>query len=170
MDLGGLSTSTSRWCPKCKEDTERYIRKDGRLGDCKICILRTQAKNRANNPEKFKEANRKYKIKNREKIAAKKREARKKGLPTEVLERERASRKNYRENNKHKAQAHSIVWCAIERGDLPRADTQICIDCGCNATEYHHEDYTKPLEVLALCRPCHRKRHLGDSSVQHPAD
>jgi predicted DNA-binding protein len=24
---------------------------------------------------------------------------------------------------------------------------------------YHHLDYTKPLEVVALCQPCHRAAH-----------
>lgn len=37
-----------------------------------------------------------------------------------------------------------------------------CTDCGKETSdlERHHEDYTKPLEVVWLCSPCHRQRTL----------
>ena len=31
----------------------------------------------------------------------------------------------------------------------------ICAKCGEIATERHHEDYNKPLEVIFLCKSCH---------------
>jgi len=72
--------------------------------------------------------------------------------------------------NREKRLAYTKVQIAIKEGSLPRVWTLSCEDCGANATEYHHEDYTKPLEVVALCKSCHRKRHNVDTSVQHPAD
>ena len=34
-----------------------------------------------------------------------------------------------------------------------------CRHCGESRTERHHPDYSRPLYVLWLCRPCHLKLH-----------
>ncbi len=34
-----------------------------------------------------------------------------------------------------------------------------CTDCGADDSEMHHEDYSRPLDVKWLCRPCHLLRH-----------
>ena len=34
-----------------------------------------------------------------------------------------------------------------------------CDKCGLPATEAHHEDYTKPLEIIWLCSSCHGLLH-----------
>lgn len=35
--------------------------------------------------------------------------------------------------------------------------------CGSRRVEMHHTDYTKPLEVLWMCRTCHLKHHASFS-------
>lgn len=35
-----------------------------------------------------------------------------------------------------------------------------CLECGSKKSQMHHEDYSRPLDVMWLCRPCHMKRHL----------
>lgn len=60
---------------------------------------------------------------------------------------------------KHKARC-KVYW-AIKRGDLTPVAKCSCADCGVPATEYHHEDYTKPLEVIPLCKSCHVARHTS---------
>ncbi len=53
-------------------------------------------------------------------------------------------------------QARQRVSGAIRSGKLVRAKT--CEMCGCETmTEAHHADYSKPLDVTWLCRPCHRE-------------
>jgi hypothetical protein len=54
-----------------------------------------------------------------------------------------------------------MVRDAITRGDLPKVSTCTCEDCKVQAQDYHHEDYSKPLDVVPLCRKCHIKRHAG---------
>lgn len=55
-----------------------------------------------------------------------------------------------------KQAARLAVRMAIVRGDLVRAP---CVKCGDPDTQGHHEDYSKPLDVVWLCRPHHEERH-----------
>jgi hypothetical protein len=67
--------------------------------------------------------------------------------------------KLYRDRHPEKAKAHKVVHKAVSDGKIPSPTKMICADCEGNAQEYHHPDYSKPLEVIALCRVCHNKRH-----------
>ena len=54
--------------------------------------------------------------------------------------------------------AHGIVAQAVKAGRLIRPSA--CSSCGRECEpQGHHSDYTIPLEVVWLCRSCHRKRH-----------
>ena len=53
--------------------------------------------------------------------------------------------------------AHSAVKTAIKNGTLTR---QPCRACGNPKTEAHHEDYSKPLDVVWLCRVHHRQADI----------
>lgn len=52
--------------------------------------------------------------------------------------------------------ARSIANVAVKRGKLTRKP---CSECGAETAEKHHHDYSKPLEVTWLCRPCHMAEH-----------
>lgn len=54
--------------------------------------------------------------------------------------------------------AHYKVGKAIKKGEL--LPSKICSDCGSGNKKIvaHHEDYTKPLDVIWLCSSCHGKR------------
>lgn len=55
--------------------------------------------------------------------------------------------------------AREDVKHAIRRGDIPRAATLACVDCGRPAKQYdHHEGYNHPLSVQPVCNECHGKR------------
>lgn len=57
----------------------------------------------------------------------------------------------------NKAHAVSVVHWAVVRGELIR---QSCERCGVVETvQAHHEDYSKPLEVIWLCKIHHMIRH-----------
>lgn len=61
--------------------------------------------------------------------------------------------------------ANSLVAAAVASGDLVRHP--ICEKCGRPPLQWsgpgaivaHHEDYAKPLDVVWLCRTCHKQRH-----------
>ena len=56
--------------------------------------------------------------------------------------------------------ARRLVKGAVARGEMLRPD--VCEGCGrTDRTEAHHEDYTMPLEVRWLCRPCHRRADVA---------
>ena len=51
---------------------------------------------------------------------------------------------------------HGAVRNAILSGRLIR---EPCSRCGADKTQAHHEDYSKPLDVVWLCLKCHKQRH-----------
>jgi len=141
-----------------------------------------------NNPEKYKESCRKtYKKSyenNKDKILA-----RNKKWKDENKELKRESDRNWRINNLEKAHERVRLWkennpervtalnkeyykkypekfkarralsYAVEGGKIVRPT--ICSRCNEEGyIEGHHYDYSKPLEVIWLCRKCHAKEHL----------
>ena len=61
-----------------------------------------------------------------------------------------------------KRKAREAVREAVRRGRISRG---LCAHCGSAETESHHEDYSKPMEVIWLCRLCHLAEHArrGDT-------
>jgi len=56
--------------------------------------------------------------------------------------------------------AHRIVTNAIKKGELVRPDICSMADGHCNGPICaHHEDYSKPLDVVWLCNKHHRGVH-----------
>lgn len=51
-----------------------------------------------------------------------------------------------------RANARSYTHEYIKRGKIKR---NACVKCGNEQAEVHHSDYTKPLEIIWLCRKCH---------------
>ncbi len=74
-------------------------------------------------------------------------------------EKDKEKRKEYskkwRKENPKKAKSHGL---AKHRIKIPKG--QLCESCKIKkAIDKHHKDYNKPLEVIFLCRGCHRKIH-----------
>lgn len=64
-------------------------------------------------------------------------------------------------------QAHKMVSMAVKHGDL--VCPKHCEQCGKQdgLIDAHHTDYSKPLDVIWLCRACHLIAH-GKKEVIHP--
>ncbi len=52
----------------------------------------------------------------------------------------------------------SLVWAKIQSGELVKLP---CTVCGEKDSQAHHEDYSKPLEVLWLCTVHHKEKHTS---------
>lgn len=134
----------SKECFKCKtvkpldEFYKHAMMADGHVNKCKLCNKKDVTDNRNNNLERFREYDR-VRGKNADRIKA----------TTEIT-------RAWREEDKRRSKAHSAVARAIKLGLLIR---EICMRCAEPKTVGHHEDYDKPLEVMWLCQPCHKKRH-----------
>jgi hypothetical protein len=74
----------------------------------------------------------------------------------------------YAEHQKDCVAAIKEVRKAIARGDLKPAKGQPCVDCGKDARDLEHRDYTMPLDVVPVCRSCNLKRGTAYDSVYRP--
>ena len=75
------------------------------------------------------------------------------GIPTPYRE----SKRRYTQRHPEKVASHRIVRRAIMLGELVR---QACETCGIDPAQAHHEDYSKPLDVVWLCKKHHEARHV----------
>jgi len=66
--------------------------------------------------------------------------------------------KQWRTNNPEKHNAHRRVEDALKAGKLKRRP---CEKCSSFKSEAHHTDYSKPLDVVWLCRRCHIEAHTA---------
>lgn len=78
-------------------------------------------------------------------------------------ERNRLYKRTPLQRQRNKARAFTRQ--ALRVGVLTRPPT--CSSCGATGRiESHHEDYSKPLEVTWLCRPCHIQRHTDRPPIE----
>lgn len=137
----------------CKE-TEVNMAKDSRL-----CTREYYQRNK----EKWIE----YREKNREKINERKRIKYVK-CREDILKKENDRRKTdewrkhnneYQKKHRKTRDARQILRRAVAKGEIIKKLE--CKWCDSNLNiEAHHEDYSKPLEVIWLCRKCHKNKHF----------
>lgn len=78
--------------------------------------------------------------------------------PEKSKESRRRAAKLYRQRYPEKQKARMLVQYAVQIGVLVRPMT--CSTCNKECKpDGHHPDYSKPLEVIWLCRQCHNQVH-----------
>jgi hypothetical protein len=126
---------------------------DGRLGKCKECAKKDANRHRSENLEDVQAYDRMRGQDPKRKANVKKRYH-------EIYAGSDIVKKYHQkwlDNNKEKRSAHIVVGNAVKRGDLIRKP---CERCGkVKGVHGHHEDYSKPLEVIWLCKKHHGERH-----------
>lgn len=77
-----------------------------------------------------------------------------------VRERIAGNQKRY-VNDPRLRQRHECRWILNRAVRSGRIIKQSCSHCGNINGEAHHEDYSKPLNVIWLCRQCHAALHYA---------
>ena len=133
-----------KYCTECKIEKEvkdfykNKSKSGGLCGICKECDRIRLRIRRQVNKDTFRAKDIRYYEKNKEKIKEK--------------------RKEWYNKNRHKTSAHEKVKRALYNGTLIK---QSCEVCGDKNSQAHHEDYSKPLDVMWLCRIHHMQHHYG---------
>ena len=139
-------TTTVKTCFKCKAEkpiTEFYKHPsmgDGHLSKCKECTRQDVIANRRKNLDYY----RQYDIersKSPHRMAA-----------------FSARTRLFRQLNPDRYKAHSAVNNAVRDGRLIKSP---CVICGSTKVVGHHENYSKPLDVIWMCQAHHVQYHLG---------
>jgi hypothetical protein len=111
---------------------------NGYLNKCKECVKKRVTKHRDANIERIRE----YDMKRFRENPERKKQA-------------RYNVTKFRKENPEKYAAQTAVGNAIRDGKLEK---QMCCKCGAKA-HAHHEDYSKPFDVIWLCPAHHAEVH-----------
>lgn len=115
---------------------------DGHLNKCKDCTK--------------KQSHQRFLEKNKDPIWREKELQRHRDKKSRPLNVNQESKRAWHNRNLNKYDAHKAVANAIKAGKLKRMN---CIKCGEKA-QAHHDDYSKPLDVIWLCPKHHSLRHV----------
>lgn len=131
-------------CHKCKRDLSKdsfnWSNKKRRIRQtiCRECFSKYNRMRYQRNKESIRAQIYKYRAEN----------------PMKVL----TSRLRTCERNPTRYNANKALEQALIAGKIQKPDH--CSICGCSPDEHrietHHEDYSKPLDVIWCCTPCHR--------------
>lgn len=143
-------------CNKCGKLLELILfyrkpnSKDGLQNWCKECDNKRHKLWRKNHPEEVRQMSKLQRMRHPEEM----REAVNKYAKQHRKERQERIKK-WANKNRYKIQAHKKVYYAVKTGKLIK---QNCF-CG-KIGQAHHDDYSKPLEVIWLCPIHHKARHM----------
>lgn len=129
-----------------------------RCGKCGACKPRSMFSVNRNNPDGL-QGYCKGCAADYEAAARSRRNAQKRAWRASNRRRCRAAYRDYGRKYPERRAAHDAVKEAVKAGKLPRVSTCSCFVCGKQAEQYHHVDYSKRLEIIPVCRKCHREWH-----------
>ena len=140
--------------------------------ECPICKKSSDKKYRENHQEKISEYLREYAKSHKEKVNEYNKKSYWKNHEKQ-LDRHKKYRDDntdvcteigriWRENNPEKHEAHKRLNIAVRSGKITRKNCEVC---GEEKTHAHHNDYSKPLEVMWLCPKHHKEIHKEAKNV-----
>lgn len=155
-------------CLAEKSFEEFYFRKDrgNYRAECKECMLQKMHQKYLDDPGKHRKIARNSYARNRDKRFKNAYEWRKRN-PERVRkiardyyhrnkEKRAAYSARYEKENRDKKRAHRLVKYAKKSGEIV---PEPCVYCGDKNSQAHHDDYSKPYDVIWLCPAHHSKRH-----------
>jgi hypothetical protein len=149
-----------RACTACHEVKSRMAfyahpkSVSGRMTKCKDCVKAAVRKYRAEHIERVREYDRNRP--NAEERAVKKRAS---------AWKYKRDNKAWQKRNPEKRAAHILIGNFVRAGKIVKP-----LACECchepKRLHGHHDDYSKPLDVVWLCQPCHGQRHRWINEMQ----
>lgn len=130
---------------------------DGRLGKCKQCTKKDVSEHRELNIEKVRAYDRRRGLTQERKLknCERSKEIRLSG-DVDAINRLNQCNRRYTEKYPLKKKAKTAVRSALKSGKLLKMPCQVC---GNEKVHAHHEDYSKPLDVVWLCVRHHEDVH-----------
>lgn len=148
---------TCRTCAETKPLDDFYSHPkmaDGHLNFCKLCVIARVKKYTDDHHEEVIE---KYRARYYAKGRTEDRKLACREATRRYIKRKKEAGIHLSSSNPENRAARIIVGNAIRDGKLtPQACERCSYGIGVQA---HHEDYSKPLDVTWLCKPCHGMRH-----------
>ena len=157
--FGKLKCSKDGMNPRCRQcccdSVKRSKKSPEAIAKKRIYVSEWQKKNR----EKRLQQSRDWYERNLEKAREMSLEATKKYLKTEHGRKKANERsEKWDSENAEKRRVHDRTMYAVQTGKLFRPEQ--CSKCEKKCTPHaHHEDYSKPFEVIWLCSTCHFYLH-----------
>lgn len=148
-----FSTGYEAQCKECRKKKEAIRASDPKSH--KI-ILEGRKRYRERNRERIREQDREAYMKNPDKFRAKARISQKKYFQTEKGRlKYKLENLKLRERYPEKARARSLLSNAVCEGRIIRPDKcSLCFSRD-GVIQGHHHDYSKPLDVIWVCKSCH---------------
>jgi hypothetical protein len=146
-----VETRSCRACGTTKplpEFTRDRKSAGGRTRECSACSRARWLRWKAANGERARESWRRHYRENRERLLA------------ELA----AHKRNHREEQR----SRDAAWQARRDGRLIPSSCEVC--GATDNIEGHHPDYRRALEVVWLCKSCHRNVHAGNVCLVEPAE
>lgn len=152
---------TCKDCGVHKPLTDYYAHSamsDGHLSSCKECVKSRVKLHREKNIERVRKYDR-NRPNHKERVQKTLERERQKKKDPEYRAKIAAQKREWQRKNAEKRAAHVLLNNAVRDGRVKKLP---CVVCGSELSEGHHEDYTKPLEVVWLCRKHHAEAHKTD--------
>lgn len=164
-----VKASEVKTCSKCELEksindfSKNRSRPDGYAHYCKTCAHEAHGAWKKNHPTTYRALKRKGYANNPERERGRAKEKRLRNPETEKQWHQRR-----RQEHPMKMHAVNAVNRAIAAGSLPHISTKQCSSCGNQAYHYHHHSYEQNhwLDVIPLCRSCHRLIHTGTLQLE----
>ena len=165
-------TIQTKQCSVCKqikpldEFYKKSAAKDGHRSQCKECCQEYAKKHYTSGGREY--GNRYYASERgheRCKVAWERYSTSERGKKTH-----RKNNNIYYQKHPNEIRARRVIGHAIHNGKLSHVSKYLCRTCDNQAQEYHHPDYSKPLEIVPLCRKCHVFIHYQGAVLKNPID
>lgn len=172
-----MQERTCKVCGKTKPISEYYKHAGYADTKCKECAKAYSREYNRTHDEELKAYQKEYYSKNKHRINARNKEWTEKNRErhnqycknwnNEHFNERNEYQRKYRRNNKDKYYAHGRISSRVQLGKIEKPSA--CEICGrTGRVEAHHEDYSKPLDIIWCCKKCHwildekrRKREKG---------